>query len=373
MYYQNKDNPIKDIRVTEIQRMLNTARRKAFDLVNEDASRPKLMIGSYKEPISHLSHVPSGWSIIKEDGYYGDLTELAVKNFQRFFKITENGIVGDTTYDYLVRIQRYNHNARYQVCNPQKQTVASASASAIKNTNSLTDVFFNIFETLKKQETSLEKVSELYEYTSYNVKLGLQKRRALFNKAMEFLKDAGINGIGSAVNSNSGNINRRDLLRYLEDAMVQIKDARLPNIKFSAIQKAIEPIAKILNKIPGLKWIGVVEKLLKAAKRLFLDKDSEGALQLFSNAIREALETIAVDLAVAALVASGLGLLAIVLVVVLFIIDYFFFSDNPGDSLVDKYTPLKTRNVLNEEVSSALHPNHSGMIIQRGVGVVTKY
>lgn len=373
MYYQNKDNPKKDNRVAEIQRMLNIARRKAFDLVNEDVNRPKLMIGAYKEPISHLTYVPSGWNIIKEDGYYGDLTEVAVKYFQRFFKITENGIVGDTTYDYLVRIQRYNHNVRYQVCNPKIQTAISVSASAIKNTNSLTDVFFNIFETIKKQETSLEEVSKLYEYTSYNVKLGLKKRHALFNKAKEFLRDAGVNGISSAVNSNSGNINRRDLLKYLEDAMKQIKEARLPNIKFSAIQKAIEPIAKILNKIPGLKWIGVVEKLLKAAKRLFWDKDPEGALQLFSNAIREALETIAVDLAVAALVASGLGLLAIVLVVVLFIIDYFFFSDNPGDSLVDKYTPLKTRNVLNEEVSAVLHPNHSCMIIQRGVGLVTKY
>jgi len=42
------------------------------------------------------------WTYHTITDYFGDITETAVKNFQTSKKITVDGIVGDTTYTYLL-------------------------------------------------------------------------------------------------------------------------------------------------------------------------------------------------------------------------------------------------------------------------------
>lgn len=92
--------------VREIQRELNLARIKAYQLVDVDKVYRNLMITDchYFEKIHHLEYVPSGWNNIVEDGLYGDDTENAVKGFQQFCYISVNGIVGNYTRSFLKKI-----------------------------------------------------------------------------------------------------------------------------------------------------------------------------------------------------------------------------------------------------------------------------
>ena len=92
-------------KIREIQILLNRARGKAEILVKNDFSNPRLIMNPhYFQPIHHMDIIPSQWSIIAVDGYYGNQTEQAVLGFQKFLFITQNGIVGNTTYDYLAKL-----------------------------------------------------------------------------------------------------------------------------------------------------------------------------------------------------------------------------------------------------------------------------
>lgn len=98
-----------NIEVVEIQSMLNKALDNAFLLVKADSSLPS-MLGDYHyfQTLPHRNYIPAGWNKINPDGYYGDITEKAVKCFQEFLYITPNGIVGDTTYSFLSQFSFIN-------------------------------------------------------------------------------------------------------------------------------------------------------------------------------------------------------------------------------------------------------------------------
>lgn len=82
--------------------------------------------------------------------------------------------------------------------------------------------------------------------------------------------------------------------------------------------------------------------------------DFEGAFKLYLDALRELVEQIIIDAVVVAAIVAG-GWVAIVIAIVIIIgamlLDYFFFSDNPGESLADKHLQLKTRNVIQNNVA----------------------
>lgn len=96
-------------KVVEIQSMLNAALDNAVLLVHADSSLPSLLIDShYFQTLHHRDYVPNGWNKINADGYFGDITERSVRSFQDFLYITQNGIVGDTTYFYLLQLSSIN-------------------------------------------------------------------------------------------------------------------------------------------------------------------------------------------------------------------------------------------------------------------------
>ena len=91
--------------ILDIQRKLNQARARAFDIVNNDrAMQGLLQVKYYFQQIHHRDNVPGSWMFIQEDGKFGNETENAVRCLQKFLFITENGIMGDWTYQHLMKL-----------------------------------------------------------------------------------------------------------------------------------------------------------------------------------------------------------------------------------------------------------------------------
>lgn len=109
-YRNNPCQKEKDPKIVEIQSMLNKALDNAVLLVKADSSLPT-MLGDphYFQTLHHRNYIPNGWSKINPDGYFGSITENAVKCFQEFLYITPNGIVGETTYFYLNHLASINY------------------------------------------------------------------------------------------------------------------------------------------------------------------------------------------------------------------------------------------------------------------------
>ena len=71
-------------------------------LIQESSRLPSMLNDMYYwQKIHHRNTIKSSWVTIAEDGLFGEATENAVKCFQNFLFITENGIVGDCTYKAL--------------------------------------------------------------------------------------------------------------------------------------------------------------------------------------------------------------------------------------------------------------------------------
>lgn len=105
-----RKNPDKyEPKVVEIQSKLNKALGNALLLVKADSSLPS-MLGDphYFQTLHHRNYVPNGWNTIEIDGYFGDTTEKAVRYFQDFLYITQNGIVGETTFSFLNQLSSIN-------------------------------------------------------------------------------------------------------------------------------------------------------------------------------------------------------------------------------------------------------------------------
>lgn len=78
--------------------MLNRARLKAMALIREDSQLPTMLNDRYYyQKLHHRNAIKSSWVTIAEDGLFGNATENAVKCFQNFLFITENGILGEFT------------------------------------------------------------------------------------------------------------------------------------------------------------------------------------------------------------------------------------------------------------------------------------
>ena len=106
--------------VLDIQLKLNQARAKAVDLLRNDTTKPQFLMNQYYfQQIHHRNTIPNNWSTISTDGIYGLETEKAVKGFQSFLFITENGIMGDMTYASLLNLLSIDTTRASQINTPQ--------------------------------------------------------------------------------------------------------------------------------------------------------------------------------------------------------------------------------------------------------------
>lgn len=126
-----------------IQQELNKALVAAHALVKYDKEKSMLMLDSYdlidphhSQILHHRRDVPAAWHYIDVDGKFGNDTENAVKCLQQFLYITENGIMGDTTRNYMKLLLKVDNtvSGRGRPLEKTKKTsVATTATDAIAN------------------------------------------------------------------------------------------------------------------------------------------------------------------------------------------------------------------------------------------------
>ncbi len=362
MYLQRSNVYNKDVKAVQI--MLNTA----------------LSIDRYR----------GKWQRINVDGYYGPETEKAVRAFQSSHnpRIDQTGVVGDTTYKALMQTgpflsaaspQCYISAAPSSIIKaaptspykslPVKDTLKSTYGVSSKAVNEVYKVEKMV--TSSKEEAGLAYILSKWEEVLTEQSQGLFRRLNKFptNKAMrtrsimrqmdrcqKFLQKASRFGIVSATKEFGEKLTKKEAIECIKELGEMIKNSPLTkglsatNKILSKVKAIIKPVIDILNRIPGLKYLSVIEKIIKATNAM-IQGDFEHAFALYMDGIRELVEQIVIDAIVVALVAIGgwvALVVAVIVIIIALIVDYFFFSDNPQESLTDKYLGIPTRNIMME-------------------------
>lgn len=114
---------------------------------------------------------------------------------------------------------------------------------------------------------------------------------------------------------------------------------------FDAIKKILTPVGKILKKFPGLRYLDVYEKIVMGTRSMF-SKDFDKAFEYFIDGLRILITQLVVDAVVVTLVAAGgwvALVLAIIVIVLAYLIDYFLFNEDSENSWLP--TTNLTQNV----------------------------
>ncbi|MCC8036757.1 MAG: peptidoglycan-binding protein [Bacteroidales bacterium] len=337
-----------------------------------------------------LNRISQGrWISLKPDGLFGPNTEKAVIAYQKWRGITPpSGIVGDTTYAYLMS-ERYFEIG--PAPNPTIQPVPQPiNQGGIGHTTVMKGIdIYNTAETARKtvldpsKENSIAymvtQLEKLIEDTLKNLKehlkqIDVNKRGRVpqlaqkMDNVNKFVSVAKKQGFVIATQQCFGKVTKNGAISYLNEVIVIMEKSNITKIIssaskfFQAINNILKPIyqfmEKIVEKFPPLKYIGAIQKLIDSVWQLILG-NSELALARFLECIKEVAEALALTAIIAAIGTSG-GWIPIVLIIavilIALIVDYFFFSSNPGDSLADKYTPLHTRNLAEDFVYATYSP-----------------
>lgn len=341
------------------------------------------------------------WGSVKVDGLWGNETLTALRKFQEYAHLSVDGIPGSQTWSalrnyssatsflsaapstqyYLMPVQQIipprqteaKTGSTDTILNAMQSTpykITSYSIGAAYKTDMITNasspdkgLAFVLAEWEKVLNT--ERESLLRRLSKFPAKKQMRARNVIkqLGYCKKFLEKANRYGINKAVMEFSGEATKENAIRYIKmvaEAISQSplsKGLRAFTKSFEKIKTIISPIIGFLNKIPGLKYFSVIEKIVKATLKM-LQSDFEGAFKLYLDGLRELLEQIVIDFAVAALVAAGgwiMLVIAIVVIIGAFIIDYFIFSDNPGDSYADKKLNVKTYNVVQDNAAPYLY------------------
>lgn len=243
--------------------------------------------------------------------------------------------------------------------------VYTVSTKTMAYTDGIGSIVVQIGAKLKEME---QKIVFMLNVTS-TAKVGVRKMKEQIAETNQFLLHMKNYGIAAAISKFEGKFTKSNVIQFLKIVSNNFKTSKLV-ATITTVSKALKPFVDFMNKVPGLKYIGAIEKILKGYVALF-KMQYDNALQLFLNGIREVVESLLIDAAVVALVASGAGLIALVLVIVVFLVDYFFFSDNPGDSLVDKRKIGTTQNLIQKFTNGFTEQNSTpsvASISSRGTG-----
>lgn len=328
------------------------------------------------------------WKRLKVDGYYGPETENAVRAFQCNHnpRIEQTGIVGDTTYNALIQTGPFisTVSRRSYISAAPSPIMKAASTSnfgqlSVKDSlipaydagSTLVKGSYTIDNLVSPSEKNLAYILNKWEEVLISQYQGLLRRinkfpckNAMRNRSImrqmercqKFLQKASRYGIVSAAREFGDKLTKDEAIRCIKELGEIIKNSPLTrgisavNKVLSKVRIIIDPVLKVLNKIPGLKYLSVIEKIIKAT-RTMIQGDYENAFALYMDGLRELLEQIVIDSAVVALVAAGGWIalvVAVIIIIIALIVDYFFFSDNPGDSLADNYLGITTHNIMLE-------------------------
>lgn len=372
MEYRKK-SPIKyDSNVEKIQRLINDARRKAVLMLLDEKAMPTMLRNSHSAFCTpHRPAIRGNWVYIKQDGYFGDKTENAVKGLQNFLREPEDGVFRDKTFTTLQKFLSLKEKNHTRINNNIKSIYGFAQDATNK---------INIPVNVDSTSDDLQKILKAWNTALISVKDGLSRRinkNFPVNKTMrirnitrelercqKFIERACRYGFKSALPELGENLTKENAIKYLREIIDVVESSSLFKVlKVSTkileiIKKIVGPVVNVLKKIPGLKYASVIDKLVRATYRM-IDCNFEGAFALYLDGLRELIEQLLIDAVVAAALAAG-GWIALVIALVVIIgamlIDYLFFSDNPGDSLLDKHTSLQTFN-LSQETAKIIYNN----------------
>ncbi len=313
------------------------------------------------------------WEKLEPDGIYGKRTKGVVIAFQKSRNITPASdrldskimrlIVDADTPKQLTSyadLDKYydavkeGTKASYDVTARSIQTAYKVDGIFNPNEKGLARIFAEWERVIIHQRDGLlrrlSKLPHKKQMRLRNVIKQLESCKKFVNKAKKY-------GINTAVVELGTNLTKTDVIKYIEEMGELInnssltKSVRFLACSFDKIKKIINPIIEILNGIPGLKYLSVIEKLVKATANM-LQCNFEDAFKLYLDGLRELLEQLLIDAVVVAAIAAG-GWIALVIAIVVVIgamvIDYFFFSDNPGDSIADKHFNVRTQNIVQDE------------------------
>lgn len=353
MYLTPDNRNKKDSTVVEIQRMLNVIRTK------------------YNQ----------SWPILDDDGVYGIMSASVVLEFQKQHGLSsimsKNGpVLGDTTI-FNIR-DCYSTPTLHQ---PNDSTETMLNKKKVKGKNTFDKIYSpisatvgvagkisDVYKPADAMAKFLENIEKLIMQQAQNFRNRIGKLPAhtrerhllkALEKSQEFISKAQKYGVSDAARVTYGTLTKENVINYFKEAADAISNSKVTaafrkgSATFTKIKNALKPLYDFFNKIPGLKYLGAIEKIIRGTIAMF-QLNFEKAFSYYLDGVRDVVESVLVDMAVAALVAMGGWIaivIAILLIVVVMIIDYFFFSDNSGDSLVDKYTSLSTQNVVQDTIA----------------------
>lgn len=313
------------------------------------------------------------WEKLDPDGIYGPKTKKVVLAFQKnrgispasdrldskIMKLivdadTPKILTSDADLDNYYDAVKEGTKAFYDVTSRSIQTAYKVDGFFNPNEKGIARIFAEWERMIIHQRDGLlRRLSKL----PYKKQMRLRNVIKQLESCKKFVNKAKKYGINTAIVELGTNLTKTDAIKYIKemgeliDKSTLTKSVRFFTWSFDKIKKIISPIIDVLNKIPGLKYLSVIEKLVKATYNMF-QCDFEDAFKLYLDALRELLEQILIDAVVVAAIAAG-GWIALVLAIVVVIgamvIDYFFFSDNPGDSIADKHFNVRTQNIVQDE------------------------
>lgn len=292
------------------------------------------------------------WEELIVDGKYGKKTANVVRIYQGKTPLRPaTGQLGPTTADFINsdwKLRTQISISSLPVPPKEKLTVSEIYSTLGKSNIKACQTFCDFISTMYNTYTAYEiRLNRLMEYVESNKNLGQRKLRSIATEARCVLRQLRENGLTVMEDQNVlCRFNRRNVLRYMQAIGEAFSNRRIV-VTTKEIMRSIKPLVDFFNRIPGLKFLGPIEKLLKGFNAL-IQMRCEEALGLFLDTIREIIESLVVDIVVAAAIASGSVLFAIAFVLMIFIADYFWFSDNPGDSIVDK---LSGRTITRNDVT----------------------
>ena len=315
------------------------------------------------------------WEKLNPDGIYGPRTKNVVIAFQKMRGITPaSGILGPTTIKYIVEADTPKTLPSYSDLDKYYDNIKKGTVKTYEITSRTVGATYQLDSIVNPNEKRFATIFSEWGKVIDHQYEGLMRRISKFpakkqmrarnitkqlDACKKFVEKAKKYGINTAAVQLGNNLTKENAIKYIKEIGEVISNSSLTKgiraltRTFEKIKNVISPVIKFLNDIPGLKYLSVIEKIVKATIKM-LQCDFEGAFKLYLDALRELIEQIVVDAVVVAAIAAG-GWIALVIALVVIIgsmlLDYFFFSDNPGQSVADKHLNLKTQNVLQDNVA----------------------
>lgn len=312
-----------------------------------------------KKVQERLNYIIGSWPHLEVDGKFGPMTERAVIAYQQSRGIIPaSGIVRDSTYNKLMA-ERYTIITTAKTNALIKAETSPISADTIKRTydiastgvNSIYTVYGiaddsenNVALIFKEWGATLNKQKEglLRRLDKIPAKKSMRVRNVMkhIEKCEKYLSEARRYGITTASRVFSNNLTKEEGIKYIKDICKIISESSLTkSIRFvtkslDAVKRFLQPVLKVLNKIPGLEYWAVIEKIVSGTKALF-QFDFDKAFVAFVDGLRLLLEQLLIDFVVGAAIAAGgwvALVIALVIIIVVLLIDYFLFNDDPNNS-----------------------------------------